>query len=185
MQSVWQSKGKKIHSRKIEVSTYDYDGQRIIVEGVLKDDRFQDSYLLTGEKFPKGAIHHMVIRLLVNCSNLLIEDIDVELISVPRDMCRETINCLAQIKGLTISKGFTLKIKKIAGGSKGCTHLVELIQTMAPAIVQGYAAYQAQKPVSFDSDQANMILQFLVNTCHAWREDGPYVELFRKRIQKK
>ena len=108
MQSVWQSKGKKIHSRKIEVSTYDYDGQRIIVEGVLKDDRFQDSYLLTGEKFPKGAIHHMVIRLLVNCSNLLIEDIDVELISVPRDMCRETINCLAQIKGLTISKGFTL-----------------------------------------------------------------------------
>ena len=185
MQSVWQSKGKKIHSRKIEVSTYDYDGQRIIVEGVLKDDRFQDSYLLTGEKFPKGAIHHMAIRLLVNCSNLLIEDIDVELISVPRDMCRETINCLAQIKGLTISKGFTLKIKKIAGGSKGCTHLVELIQTMAPAIFQGYATHQAQKPVSFDPDQANMILQFLVNTCHAWREDGPYVELFKKRIQTK
>ncbi|MCX5849941.1 MAG: DUF2889 domain-containing protein [Deltaproteobacteria bacterium] len=185
MQSIWQSKGKKLHTRKIEVSTYSYDGQRIIVEGALKDDRFQDSYLMTGEKFPRGAIHHMAIRLLVNCSNLLIEDVDVELISVPREVCRETIDCLAQIKGLTITKGFTLKIKKIAGGNKGCTHLVELIQTMAPAVFQGYAAYQAQKPASLDSDHAKMILQFLVNTCHAWREDGPFVEMFKKKLQMK
>jgi Protein of unknown function (DUF2889). len=182
MQSIWKSKGKKLHTRNIEVTTYDYDGQRIIVEGVLKDDRFQDSYLITGEQFPKGAIHHMAIRLLVNCSNLLIEDVDVELIAVPREVCRETVNCLAQIKGLTITKGFTLKIKKMAGGSKGCTHLVELIQTMAPAVFQGYAAHQAQKKTSFNSDQANMILKFLINTCHAWREDGPFVEMFKKKI---
>jgi hypothetical protein len=182
MQSIWKLKGKKLHTRNIEVTTYDYDGQRIIVEGILKDDRFQDSYLMTGEKFPKGAIHHMAIRLLVKCSNLLIEDVEVDMISVPRKVCRETIDCLAQIKGLTITKGFTLKIKKMAGGNKGCTHLVELIQTMAPAVFQGYAAYQAQKPASLDSNHARMILQFLINTCHAWREDGPYVEMFKKNF---
>jgi hypothetical protein len=185
MQTIWQSKGKKIHKRKIEVSTYIYDGQRIIAEGFLKDDRFQDSYLITGEKFPKGVIHHMAIRLLVNCSNLVIEDVDVELIAVPREVCRETINCLAQIKGMTISKGFTLKIKKIAGGNKGCTHLVELLQTMAPAVFQGYATHLAQKPASFDSDQGKMILQFLINTCHAWRENGPFVEMLKKKIHMK
>jgi hypothetical protein len=70
MQSIWKLKGKKLHTRNIEVTTYDYDGQRIIVEGILKDDRFQDSYLMTGEKVSGGAIHHMAIRLLVNCSNL-------------------------------------------------------------------------------------------------------------------
>jgi hypothetical protein len=185
MQSIWKSKGKKLHTRKIEVTTYDYDGQKIIVEGRLKDDRFQDSYLITGEKFPRGAIHHMTIRLLVNCSNLLIEDVDVDMISVPREVCRETNDCLTQIKGLTITKGFTLKVKKIAGGNKGCTHLVELIQTMAPAVFQGYAAYQAQKPASLDSDHAKMTLQFLANTCHAWREDGPFVERFKKKLNMK
>ena len=182
MQSSWKSKGEKLHTRNIKVTTYDYEGQRIIVEGVLKDDRFQDSQMVTGETFPGGVIHHMVIRLLVNCSNLLIEDVDVELISVPRSVCRETIDCLARIKGLTITKGFTLKIKNIAGGNKGCTHLVELLQAMAPAVFQGFAAHQAQKKKSFNSDQAKLILRFLVNTCHAWREGGPFVEMFKKNL---
>jgi len=185
MQSPWKSKGKKLHTRKIEVTTYDYDGQRIVVEGLLKDDRFQESHGITGETFPRGVIHHMAIRLLVNCSNLLIEDIDVDLISVPGEACRETIDCLAPIKGLTITKGFTLKVKKMAGGSKGCTHLVELLQAMAPAAIQGYAAYQSKEPVGFDPDRAKMLLKYLVNTCHAWREDGgPFFEKVKKRLDR-
>jgi hypothetical protein len=182
MQSIWKSKGGKLHTRNIEVTTYDYDGQRIIIEGLLKDDRFQESHAITGETFPRGVIHHMAIQLLVNCSNLLIEDIDVDLLSVPREVCRETIDCLALIKGLTITKGFTSKVKKMAGGNKGCAHLVELLLAMAPAIVQGFAAHQSQKPSAFDSDQAKRMLQFLVNTCRAWREDGPFVEMFKKKL---
>ena len=69
-----KSKGKKVHTRNIEVSTYAYDGQRIIVEGFLKDDRFQEFHMITGETRPGGVVHHMAIRLLVSCSNLLIED---------------------------------------------------------------------------------------------------------------
>jgi hypothetical protein len=183
MHSVWKSKGKELHTRKIEVTTYAYDGQRIIVEGRLKDDRFQESYTATGETFPKGTIHNMAIRLLLNCSDLLIEDVDVDMLSVPREVCRETIDCLAPIKGLAITRGFTSKLKKIAGGNKGCTHLVELLQAMAPAIVQGFAAHQTQKSADFNDDQARMMFQFLVNTCRAWREDGPFVEMFKKKFK--
>lgn len=183
MQSTWQTKGKKIHSRNIDVSTYHYDSERIIVEGFLKDDRFHASYSVTGEKFPEGVIHHMSIRLLVNCSNLLIEDIDVDMIAIPREYCRETADCLARIKGLTVTKGFTLKIKKIAGGNQGCTHLVELLQTMAPAVIQGFAAHQSRQPAPFDSARADMTLHFLKNTCRVWREDGPLVAAFKKKIE--
>jgi hypothetical protein len=181
MQSIWKSKGKKLHTRKIEVTTYNYDGLRIIVEGLLKDDRFQEAHTITGQTLPSGVIHHMAIRLLVNCSNLLIEDIDVDMISVPRKVCRESIDCLALIKGLTITKGFTSKVKKLAGGNKGCTHLVELLLAMAPAVFQGFGAHQSQKPSDIDPDQAKMISQFLVNTCRAWREDGPFVEMFKQK----
>ena len=131
MQSIANLRGRKVHTRNIEVSTYAYDGQRIVVEGILKDDRFQESHPIIGETFPSGVIHHMAIRLLVNCSNLLIEDVDVDLISVPVAVCRETIDCLASIKGLTVTKGFTLKVKKLAGGNNGCVHLVELLLAMA------------------------------------------------------
>ena len=182
MQSIWKSKGKKLHTRNIEVATYDYDGQRIIVEGLLKDVIFQESHAITGETFPSGIIHHMAIRLLVNCSNLMIEDVDVDLLSIPREVCRETIDCLAPIKGLTITRGFTLKIKKIAGGNKGCAHLMELLQAMAPAVFQGFAAHQTQKPIILDPDRAKKMLHAIVNTCHPWREDGPFVEMSRMKL---
>ena len=182
MQIAWKTKGSKLHTRNIEVTIYDYDGQRIIVEGSLKDERFQKIHTVTGDTIPKGVIHNMSIRLLVNCSNLLIEDVDVDLISVPREVCRETIECLAPIKGLTVTKGFTLKVKKLAGGSKGCTHLMELLMAMAPAVFQGFAAYQSQKSSGFDQDHAKMIAKYLINTCHAWREDGPFVETYKKKF---
>jgi hypothetical protein len=182
MQSIWKSKGKKLHSRNIEITTYDYDEQRIIVEGFLQDDRFQETHLATGETFPSGVIHHLAIRLLVNCSNLMIEDVDLEMMSVPRKVCREAIDCLSAIKGLTITKGFTTKVKKLAGGNKGCTHLVELILAMAPAAFQGFGSHQSRKPSVLNPDQIKMISQYLVNTCHAWREDGPLVEMFKKKL---
>lgn len=185
MQSDWKSKGEKLHTRNIKITSYDYDEQRMIVEGSLKDDRFRESYSMTGEKFPGGVIHHMVIRLLVNCTNLVIEDVNVTLKSVPREVCMETINCLDSIRGLTITKGFTAKVKKLAGGKKGCTHLVELILAMGPAAIQGYAAYQSRKPAVFDPDRAKMILEFLINTCRAWREDGQFVATFKKQLNMK
>jgi hypothetical protein len=175
MQSIGKSKGEKLHTRSIEVTTYNYDEQRIVVEGILKDERFQESHIMTGEKLPSGIMHHMTIRLLVNCSNLLIEDVDVGFVRVPREACHETIGCLNAIKGLSITRGFKSKVKKIAGGQKGCAHLLELLLAMAPAAVQGYAASQSRKPTVFDPAGAKMIFQFLVNTCHAWREDGPLV----------
>jgi hypothetical protein len=181
MHSTWKSKGKKLHTRTIEVTTYDYDGKRIIVEGFLKDERFQKSYVVTGETFPSGVFHHMAIRLLVNLSNLLIEDVDVDLMSVPREVCRETIDSLVPIKGLTITKGFTLKVKKLAGGNKGCTHLVELLQAMAPAVFQGFASHRSQKPPASDSDQTKKIFQSLTNTCYGWHEDGPTVAMFNQK----
>jgi hypothetical protein len=182
MQSIWKSKGKRCHTRNIQVTTYAYDGERIIVEGSLKDDRFQESHVITGETFPSGVVHHMAIRLLVNCSTLLIEDVDVDLITVPREACRETIDCLARIKGLTVTRGFTSKVKKMAGGSKGCTHLVELILAMAPAVIQGFGAHQSLKPSNSDAGHAKLIVQFLINTCRVWREDGPLVAIFKKKI---
>lgn len=181
MQSIWESRGKKLHTRDIKVTTYDYDEQRIIVEGLLEDDRFQESYAITGETFPGGVFHHMAIRLLINCSNRSIEDVDVDLLFVPRLACRETIDCLAPIKGLTITKGFMSKVKKMAGGSKGCIHLVELLQAMASAIFQGFEAHRSQKPSSLDPDRAKIMFQFLVNSCRGWREDGPFVEMFKKK----
>ena len=38
MDAAWKSQGKKLHTRNIEIATYECDENRIIVEGFMKDD---------------------------------------------------------------------------------------------------------------------------------------------------
>jgi hypothetical protein len=56
---------------------------------------------------------------------------------------------------------------------------------MAPAAIQGYGAYREKKPTVSDPNSTKMMLQFLVNTCHAWREDGPLVEKLKTALDMK
>jgi len=182
MQANWISKGKKLHTRHIDVATYHYDEQRIVVEGTLKDDRFQEYHAITGSTLPSGVVHRMTIRLLVNGFSLEIEDVDVEMPTVPEKACLETIGCLNAIKGLTITKGFTAKVKKLAGGKRGCTHLMELLLVMAPTAFQGLLAYRGQKPANVDPERARNVLKSLVDTCYTWSEEGPFVERFKRYI---
>jgi hypothetical protein len=168
-------KKQKIHTRKIDIAIYEGSEESIIVEGILKDDRLLDSYRLTGERIPSGTIHHMIIRIEVKGPQLIIEDIEVEMPTVPHELCRETLECLAPVRGMPIVSGFTSKVKALAGGPNGCNHLLALLTAMAPAAVQGAFSAMASKPT--DPETKNSInLERLKNTCWVWRENGPLME---------
>ena len=130
----------------------------------------------SGERIEPNIFHHMQIELLVKISELKIVDLHVKMPGTPHDhVCREMENSLEEIKGLVIAPGFTSKIKKIAGGVKGCVHLTTLLLSMAPAALQGYWIFESRK------EQRNEVPEFeiekyLINTCWAWRKDGPLVK---------
>jgi hypothetical protein len=172
-------KGKKYHTRTIEVDTYEYDEQRLVVAGCLTDHRWQAFHLATGEKRSPGILHQMIIHLLVSKKTLEIEDLHVEMPAVPREECLETINSLATVKGLRITGGFTAKVKALVGNGKGCNHLVALLTSMGSSAIQGYAAYRLQKSSGFITDMLSM----LTNTCWTWREGGPLIKFVKERMK--
>ncbi len=174
-------KGEKYHTRTIEVSTYEYDEQRFAVEGCLTDHRFQQYYLATGEKRPPGILHKMIIHLLVKKTTLEIEDLHVEMPCVPRQECLDTINSIDQVKGLRVTGGFSLKVKKLVGLGQGCNHLVALLTAMGAPIIQGYAAFKLQGPAGFTTD----LIHMLADTCWTWRADGPLINAVKARIKAK
>ena len=174
-----KAKGEKYHSRTIEMATYEYDDFRFVTEGILTDYRFKEYHLATDEKKSPGILHQLIIHLLVNKTNLEIGDLHVKMPVIPSEYCLETINCLDPVKGLRITGGFTSKVKDIAGGDKGCNHLVALLTSMGPSIVQGYGAYYDYKIPRFIADNFEM----LVNTCRTWREGGPLVNILREKIK--
>ena len=167
------------------VSTCHCGEGKLMVVGTLKDERFQEFHALAGEVLPGGIIHHLTIRLLMNAASLLIEDVSVEMKTVPEEACLETCHCLDALKGLTITKGFTVKAKKLAGGKQGCTHLMELLLVMAPAAFQGRIAYRGRVPINLDAQRIRGVIDVLVDTCHAWREDGPIIKKIKAFLNKK
>jgi hypothetical protein len=58
-----QHKDRKIHSRNIQISTYEYDDENIVVEGILKDDLLIPIYVSGKERQPHSP-HHMIIQIL-------------------------------------------------------------------------------------------------------------------------
>jgi hypothetical protein len=170
---------EKIHTRRIAVATYDCGRDGIVVEGELKDDRLQDIYRPSGEHVPSGRVHHMIVRMLVRGPKLTIEDIEVEMLTVPYEECIETRTSLDPVKGMHIASGFTNDVKELVGGAKGCAHLVALLVSMASAAVQGAWTAVSRRPAE-QSGYRDRAMEAIVDTCRVWRKDGPKLKAHLK-----
>lgn len=178
-----RTKGKIIHNRKIDITTYEGDFDSVIVEGVLHDERLVDTYRPTGDTHPPGTVHHMIIRMEIKGPKLVIEDIEVEMPTIPYKACLESQGCLNQLKGMPIVAGFTTKVKNLVGGRKGCCHLLSLLTAMAPAAVQGAWSAVIQKPVEQET-YLDMAFKRVKNTCWVWREDGPLIREWKEKAER-
>ncbi|MFC1813477.1 DUF2889 domain-containing protein [Thermodesulfobacteriota bacterium] len=175
MNLVEQCRDRKIHTRKIEISTYEFDEENIVVEGILKDDLLIPIYVSEKGRQPHSP-HHMIIQIRIECSSLTIQEVNVKMPTIPYDWCKETSGSLDPIKGLKIEPGFTSKVKKILRESKRCLHLTTLLLAIVPTVMQGVWTYNARKP-SADDVPSGMIENYLVDTCWVWRKDGPRVKM--------
>jgi len=192
MSSLKKLTKEKVHNRNIDVSLYQVDEDHLLAEGQLIDDRAKDYRLLSGEERPPGKLHFLIIRLLIEIPSLMIEKVEIELEVVPREECRVIEKEFQVLEGLAIAPGFTGQVKKLLGGVKGCTHLIHLITVMAPAILQGFWSYYAQKPLAIRKEELKktknnkMILmaKILKDTCYVWRENGPAYKNFKKLLDK-
>ena len=173
---------KKIHNRNLDVSSYVVDDDHLLITGELKERNLITIYIRTGEVVEPNVFHHMQIQLLVKTSELKIVDLHVKIPGAPHDdLCREMENSLDEIKGLVIAPGFTSKVKKIAGGIKGCVHLTTLLLSMAPAALQGYWIFEAREKHE-NKEQSFDIEKYLIDTCWAWRKEGPLANSLEPEI---
>lgn len=172
----------KVHTRHIQVATYAHESDTIIVEGRLTDNRLMDSYRSGGAVIPPGIVHDMVIRLKIKGPRLKIEDVDVQMPTVPHADCSQTRQSLEPVIGMEIVSGFTLKVKALVGGAKGCAHLVALLTAMASAAVQGAWSAVTREPVD-DPGFKRHTLDRIKDTCYVWRSDGPALKKYRETLK--
>jgi hypothetical protein len=80
---------------------------------------------------------------------------------------------LQQLVGLSIARGFTREVNERFGRQRGCAHFTALIHAMAPAVRQGAGAAFPEPP------RPAAVAPWFVDTCQAWREDGPPHRMIR------
>ncbi len=163
---------KKIHNRNLDISSYIVDDEHILIFGELKEQNLITIYKIPGGVREPRVFHHMQIQMLIKTAEIKIVDLHVKIPGAPHDdLCREMENSLGGIKGLVIAPGFTSKVKKTAGGVKGCAHLTTLLLSMAPAALQGYWIFKARNK-NRNNDSTFEITKYLTDTCWVWRKDG-------------
>jgi len=169
---------KLVHSREISIRTSDLGDHYVLVEGSLIDHRYQPRQNETSEE--SELVHHMVIRLKVKGPEMLIEQAEATMPHHPREECPEVLPWIRNLEGLRIAPGYSMKVKRVIGGTKGCAHLTSLVIAMGESAVQGYwAAYGAESRRKGLSEQ---VIKKFINTCHLWKEDGPIVKGLRETL---
>jgi len=173
----------KVHSREITLTTYSHTDSRVIVHGILKDQRYVKVFDVSGAVLEPGIVHHIDVKLLIKFNPLTIEGAEAQLLHYPLDECNETLDTIDELKGIEIKTGFSKQVHSIMGGKKGCAHLCQLIIVMSQEIVQGSLTHKRQNksPVPKDIDSFSD-KDYLINSCRMWTEQGPKMKNLKKAI---
>ncbi len=176
---------KKIHTRDISLSTYPLSKKEIIVEGILIDKSYHKIFTIAGKVKEPGIIHHIAIRLLIKADPLTIIDSEAEMLKVPVEECKTTLDTLSKIKGVEIKSGFSNLIRKTMGDKKGCAHLAHLVIVMGQEVVHGWFTHKRKTkspvPENIETFQGK---EFILNSCRMWAKNGPRMKRLEHSFQK-
>ena len=174
-------KKELIHSRKVIVNCYETDTERLIVEGFLTDERLFP-YIIHAlhETREAGLMHHVALTMELTIPQMKIVSIMAEMPVVPDAGCRDIKEAVQKLEGRFIRPGFTGEVRDLFGKAAGCLHLTNLILAMSSAAVQGLWSYLSRMREGAVPSLPATDGSMLIDSCHMWRKEGPFVEKIRK-----
>jgi len=125
----------------------------------------------------------MDVKLLIKSDPLMIEDVQAQMIHIPMSECTTTLDTIEKLKGLKIKSGFSKNIRDIMGGTKGCTHLCQLIIVMGQEIVHGWLTQKGSSNPPVPKDLKNFSeKKFLIDSCRLWAREGAKMKHLEQAI---
>lgn len=163
---------KLLHTREIVCEGYLRDDGRIDIEGRLRDLTAAQAQLAFHAVEAGGAIHDMRLVMTIDM-DMHIHQLRALTAAGPTPFCAEINAAYDALQGLRIGAGFKRQVRERVGGAAGCTHLTEMVSTMAGTAVQVVLAMRREQHGStrgFSDDRGKG--HWIVDTCHAYRSDG-------------
>ncbi|MEY4147163.1 MAG: hypothetical protein RL278_719, partial [Actinomycetota bacterium] len=113
-----------IHTRRYEVRAFRMAADRLMLRGVVVDEKPAGLYL-KGDEQPLW-LHHMIVDLEIVYPTFLIEKASAMFHEHPHLECTHITDHYKKLEGMSIARGFNAKVKELFAGARGCTHITAL-----------------------------------------------------------
>ena len=128
---------------------------------------------------PGTPLHGMLARMTVD-EDMLIVAFEAATEYGPYTVCPAAAANFARLAGLRVGRGFLKAAQERVGGTRGCTHLRELLQPMATVAFQTLGAMRAKRQTAANAAETAAASPPparppLLDTCLAYAADGPVV----------
>jgi hypothetical protein len=162
-----------IHARTIEVRAFARDDGSFDVEARLVDRKPVAFWRIAHEEpTPPGeALHDISIRLTLD-KTLVVRAIEASSDTTPFGICREAEATLAPLVGERIASGWSSKVKTSLRGAQSCTHLMEMLITMATPALQGIRGLARERKLDDTKLGAGKL-----DSCYAYSSERSVVKM--------
>ncbi len=177
-----------LHDREYRVRAYRIAADRVLIRGAVRDQKPPGLYL-EGDPDPL-TVHHMQADIEVEYPSMQIVAARVHMETHPNVECTRIEPHYDKLVGLSITRGFTHRVRELFGGPRACTHTTALLQAMAPVAVQcmwslraanrrddGGATDESSNDTAATMSRRDM-WKVNLNSCHVWAEDSDVVARF-------
>lgn len=161
---------KPAHTRTVAMQGFEREDGLWDLEGHIVDVKPYGYDFNGGSRMAGDPIHAMRVRVTIDTDFLIHDAVATSEIKPYPGQCDSTLPDYRKLIGLNLARGFRRAALERLGGTKGCTHITEML-THLPS-----AAYQllSRLPKLYNPAEAN----FAVGRCVALRRDGDVVRRF-------
>jgi hypothetical protein len=167
-----------VHTRQINCDAYVRRDGLYEIEGRMADIKTYEAVLPFKSVAPGTPFHDMRIAMVVD-TNMVIQHVEARTEAAPTPYCNEMPPTYAALVGVSVGPGFKAEVKARVGGTKGCTHLTDLLGSMATTLLQAtfVKTQTAERLRILTESDVPLQKPWVVGTCHAYRMDGEAVKV--------
>lgn len=167
---------RHLHTRTIHCEGFERDDGLWDIEARIIDTKtYASSEPYRGRREAGAHVHDMELRLTLG-RDMVVRDIEVSTNHAPYDPCFTVAPAYKGLIGAKVGAGWRRAVNESVGGTKGCTHLRELLMPAATVAFQTIGSWPKEGEVANEAlpSQAAQRPYFL-DGCKAWSADSPVV----------
>ncbi len=150
---------ERLHCRAVSFDGYRRSDGLFDLEAHLVDVKDHDCELLSGVRPAGVPVHDMWVRVTID-SAFNIRDVEAFTESMPYPgYCDRIVPDYRKLVGANLVSDFRKRVRELFGGTRGCTHITEMLGYLPTAAIQTFAGLQRE-----DSGDAK---PFQLDRCHA------------------